>query len=210
MPSFRDASAAIATRFVVLSLTHSWLGREDTDLEQALLAELPGILNWSLDGLARVTERGRLTEPASAAETAEQMADLASPHLAFVRERCDLAAGRSIGIAQLFAAWRGWCSENGHEHPGTVQRFMRDLRAAAPSIDAARPRVDGERVRVALGIDLVRVGPRTIPLSSIKEGQNFLIDNNKEIRGPTRTADQCPHGLGWAHCAGCVIPAASR
>ena len=44
LPAFGDASGAIATRFVVLALTRSWLGRENHHLTDGLLDELPGIL----------------------------------------------------------------------------------------------------------------------------------------------------------------------
>ena len=47
----------------MLVTTRSWLGKEDRDLEPALQAELPGILNWALAGLERlvVTNGHRFT-----------------------------------------------------------------------------------------------------------------------------------------------------
>ena len=53
MPGLGDASTAVIGRIVLLPLTRSWLGKEDHGLEAALLAELPGVLNWSLAGLER-------------------------------------------------------------------------------------------------------------------------------------------------------------
>ena len=47
LPRLGDASTAVIGRIVLLPLSRSWLGKEDHDLEAALLAELPGILNWS-------------------------------------------------------------------------------------------------------------------------------------------------------------------
>ena len=46
-------------------MTELWLGREDVTLRDALQAELPGILNWALDGLSALVRQGRFTEPAS-------------------------------------------------------------------------------------------------------------------------------------------------
>ena len=54
LPRFGDASGAIATRFVTLVLSRSWLGRENTKLTDELREELPGILSWALDGLDRL------------------------------------------------------------------------------------------------------------------------------------------------------------
>ncbi|HET6918359.1 MAG TPA: phage/plasmid primase, P4 family [Jiangellaceae bacterium] len=70
LPNFGDMSGTIAHRMVILLMTHSWLGQENIRLTDELLTELPGILNWSLDGLARLTERGAFTEPASSVDAA--------------------------------------------------------------------------------------------------------------------------------------------
>src|SRR5690606_40106778 len=68
LPNFADASGAIARRFIVLTMRHSFLGRENIRLTRELLEELPGILNWALDGLARLEQQGGFTEPASRSE----------------------------------------------------------------------------------------------------------------------------------------------
>nr|WP_234375699.1 hypothetical protein [Streptomyces sp. CB01373] len=52
-PAFRDSSGAIASRLLILTMTISNLGREDTTLERDLAREMPGILNWALDGTRR-------------------------------------------------------------------------------------------------------------------------------------------------------------
>jgi putative DNA primase/helicase len=54
LPRFRDSSGAIANRLLILQMTNSFLGREDRTLDRRLSAELPGILNWSLEGLDRL------------------------------------------------------------------------------------------------------------------------------------------------------------
>lgn len=167
LPNFGDASGAIATRFVALTLTRSWLGQEDIGLERALAAELPGILNWALDGLDRLNEHRRFTEPRSSGEALVAMTDAASPMSAFVRERCDVAAGEQVPVAELFAAWRGWCLDNGRDHPGNQQTFGRNLRAVLPAVRLHRPRdlVTGHQVRTYDGIGLRRGETRLIPLS---------------------------------------------
>jgi putative DNA primase/helicase len=58
LPRFSDSSGALAGRFVILRMTESFYGKEDTGLTQRLLAELPGILNWAIEGWHRLRERG--------------------------------------------------------------------------------------------------------------------------------------------------------
>ena len=141
LPRFGDASGAIANRFVVLALTKSWLGREDRELEAALAAELPGILNWALDGLDRLAERDRFTEPVSSVDAITALADLVSPVAAFVRDRCVRGAHLNVGCEELYADWKRWADDNGHR-AGSTQTFGRDLRAVIPGLRVTRPRED--------------------------------------------------------------------
>ena len=50
LPRITDASGALASRFVLVTLRNSFLGREDLQLTEKLLTELPGILNAALGG----------------------------------------------------------------------------------------------------------------------------------------------------------------
>ena len=63
LPDFKDDTGVIATRFVILQTQVSFLGREDTDLEAKLCAELSGILNWALVGWQRLAERRKFAPP---------------------------------------------------------------------------------------------------------------------------------------------------
>ena len=155
LPKLGDASTAIIGRILLLLTTRSWLGKEDHDLEPALQAEMTGVLNWSLNGLARLTNNGgRFTRLPSADEAVIAMRDLASPVAAFVRERCRTDAAREITVEELYVAYRSWCEDNGHVK-ATKQNFGRDLRAAVPSVRVIRPREEGARSRVYSGIDLL-------------------------------------------------------
>lgn len=152
LPRFGDASGAVATRFVVLTLTRSFLGQENPDLTRELVGELPGILNWALDGLERLDRRGRFTEPDSSRDAVVALADLVSPVSAFVRDRC-VVGTYEVLVDDLYAAWRVWADDNGHR-AGSAQTFGRDLRAVVPGLAMVRPRVEGSRQRSYRGIGL--------------------------------------------------------
>ena len=66
-------------RMILVRMSESFFGREDSALTDRLLAELPGILLWSIEGWRRLRERGRFVQPDSATELLSDMADLASP-----------------------------------------------------------------------------------------------------------------------------------
>lgn len=141
LPSIKDASQALASRFVLLTLRESFYGREDVRLEDKLRAELPGILNWSLRGLKRLRERGHFRIPTSSVEVVRQLEDLSSPVGAFLREWCKLSPEASVNNKLLYGAWKAWCEARG-EKAGSSAVFGKDLRAAAPHI---RTRSSGEK-----------------------------------------------------------------
>ncbi|MCP4902100.1 MAG: DNA primase [bacterium] len=154
LPRLDDASGALVSRFVLLVLTESFLGREDTGLTDRLMGELPGVLNWAIDGWRRLRDRGRFVQPQSSADALQQLEDLASPISAFVRDRCVVAAGQSIEPATIYEQWRQWTTENGWKEPTTLSTFCRDLLAAYPHLKKTRTRNADERTTVYRGIGL--------------------------------------------------------
>jgi len=153
LPRFGDASGAIANRFVVLTMSTSWLGRENVSLTDDLMPELPGILNWSLDGLDRLSRSNRFTAPTSSEDAILALQDLVSPVAAFVRDRCAVNPVAAVPIDHLYAAWKVWADDNGHR-PGSVQTFGRDLRAVIPGLRVVQPRGGEERERHYRGVAL--------------------------------------------------------
>ncbi|MGW3487090.1 DNA primase family protein [Streptomyces sp. NPDC001054] len=154
LPHFGDSSGVIARRFIVLSMTVSWLGKEDTTLTDRLAAEMPGILNWALDGLARLQRAGRITAPASSREAITTMQDTASPTSAFIRERCTTGPTCTVPVDTLWTVWREWAEDNG-VRPGTKQMFGRNLLSVVPQLSRTRPRAaSGERIATYQGLSL--------------------------------------------------------
>lgn len=183
LPGFGDASGAIAHRFIVLVLTRSWLGKEDKELTGKLAGELPGIFNWSLDGLARLDERGRFTEPRSSEDAALALLDQASPVSAFVRDCCEVGPAFDVLVDDIYEAWKAWCEANGRDKPGPVQMLGKNLNAAAPGVRRHRPREDGTRPRMYKGIRLRDGWQRQL-------GDSWA--HNDADRGPSRTAPPEP------------------
>ena len=174
LPRFSDASTALAKRFVVLVLTRSFYQQEDPALLVKILPELPGILNWALDGLARLRAQGHFSEPASAREAIRELEDLASPMGAFLRDRCSVARDQHVAVDELWSAWKAWCEDQSQYH-GTKQTFGRDLRAAIAGLRMGRPRDDDDqRHRAYVGVG--------------------LRDNTAPDRGPRGPEDSEPEG----------------
>lgn len=158
LPTLPDAAAAIASRFFILRMIRSFYGQEDTELLDSLMPELPGIFNWTLAGLDRLTERGRFVEPASAAEAAELLSEKSSPITEFLSECCLLDPDATTTEDALWSAWEVWHVANKREYIGTRTKLRTDMFSAAPQVKRARPRTDspdGKRPWVYVGLRLL-------------------------------------------------------
>jgi putative DNA primase/helicase len=159
LPSFRDASAAIISRILLLVMPNSFLGREDRGLEDRLQHELPGILNWAITGLQRLRERGHFVQPESGQQLLAELSDLASPIKAFVRDCCKVDDAAEVFPQDLFDSWKAWCERHGRDHHGTKEVFARDLRACVPNLKMPNLRkAGGKRERWYVGIRLLFLG----------------------------------------------------
>jgi putative DNA primase/helicase len=136
-------------------MTQSFYGREDHDLTDRLLSELPGILGWAIEGWDRLRRRKHFSQPDSALELLGQLADLSSPIAAFIRDCCKVGPGYRVTTEEMFKEWQGWCHKNGRKEPGTVQSFGRDLSASIPTLRRVQGREGEERFRAYEGIGLV-------------------------------------------------------
>jgi putative DNA primase/helicase len=114
---FTDASDALASRMLMLELEKSFYGHEDTGLTDALLAELPSILDWAITGRQRLRARGHFVQPASGQDAIEELIDLASPVQGWSRERCktnDPEERYWLTPNDAYADFVKWAERNGH------------------------------------------------------------------------------------------------
>jgi putative DNA primase/helicase len=153
LPRLYDTSGALASRFVILEIRTSFLGREDTTLERKLLAELPGILRWAVDGYESLAEDGKFITPSTSEVAQQMMRALGSPMTVFLSDCCSQKLGDEVDIDALFQRYRDWCSINGIKDAGTKLWFGRNVHTLLPDVSVQqRVRPDGKRVRVYVGI----------------------------------------------------------
>ena len=154
LPRLYDTSGALASRFVILTLSRSFLGEEDTTLEAKLLAELPGIFRWALEGRADLHERGRFVQPLASEVAVAHLRAISNPLGVFLEECCEMGPGGQCDVGSLYTRYQSWCETNGRE-PANVQIFARDLHTVHPELKVVQARLpDGRRVRRYEGLRL--------------------------------------------------------
>lgn len=60
LPSWHDETGALALRQITFPFDRSYAGHEDNSFIPRLHAELPGIANWALEGLAMAVSQSAL------------------------------------------------------------------------------------------------------------------------------------------------------
>lgn len=153
LPRLSDSSAALRSRLLVIPFFNTYEGKEDFGLLDRLLTEVPGITNWSLEGLRLLREVGRFNSPAAGEKILRDFVYLSSPIQAFVDECCEVGSDKEVKRNDLQLAWHIWCDENGHM-PGSVADFGKKLRAAIPRVDDQQRRTGGRRDRWHVGVSL--------------------------------------------------------
>jgi putative DNA primase/helicase len=95
--------------------------RQDKYLEQKLMGEGPGILNWILEGTVRWCSERLKPPPVITSATDEYCGEM-DVIGNFIKERCIQGPGCSIRARELFKCYQDWCDEN-NEH-ACSERFL--------------------------------------------------------------------------------------
>jgi P4 family phage/plasmid primase-like protien len=142
LPSLAEGSGALVGRFIVIVFQQSFYGNEDIGLTGKLKTELPGVLNWAIEGYQRLMKRGHFVQPANAQGQIDTIEMLGSPVKAFIRDCCECGPGKTVAIDEIFLAWQTWSTKEGRRDGGTKEWFGRGLHAAVPGLRITRPIVE--------------------------------------------------------------------
>ena len=152
IPVITDRTYALARRLIVVKFNQRFEGdREDKRLEDKLTKELPGILNWCLEGLRRVVENDQIAESKQMEGDKQEFLRAINPVANFVDEACGLNKSFKVGKNSLYQGYVQYCSNSGLRPTSNI-KFYRQLLSDYPQIVEKRPE-GGERCFV--GIDLL-------------------------------------------------------
>ena len=100
--------------------------------------ELPGVLNWALEGLRRLRAGGwRFTQPAACTAALEEHRRESDPARTFLLDHYEAAAGAGPIVAEeLYLAYALWCDRNGHRNPLAHISFGKQIRRLFPGAES--------------------------------------------------------------------------
>lgn len=139
-PIIRDTSNSIWRRLKLIPFNRSFTDEDkDVDLLDKLKAELPGILNFALDGLHNLRLRGRFAESGAVTEAIEEYRKESNPVVQWLDERTQptYTPGTPLSTlanayyttsgGALFADYQAWALQNGRQ-PMNKTNFGRELK----------------------------------------------------------------------------------
>jgi len=154
-PNFGEHATALARRLKVIPFNRSFEDNPDTELSAKLIAELPGILNWALEGLASLREAGDFVQPAASLAAKKTILNSGDPIRSYVTDECELDPGFDVNKDELFRRYQLHCGVIGAKMPLAKPKFIAALMTAFNGVRPARPRTDdGGREQVMSGIRL--------------------------------------------------------
>ena len=131
MPNFINEENSMTNRMIGFDFQESFVGREDTTLKDKLAAEIPGILNWALDGARAIINGEKLIQ----SEAGKRMVvdiDISNDSVkCFMRDYVVFTGERShrVSINALWDHFKEFCT-GAQFRTGTKESFSKRFKSA--------------------------------------------------------------------------------
>lgn len=120
-PRIKDTTYAFWRRLKLIPFHRVFLPEErDIHLEDKLKAELPGILNFALDGLAELRKNGAFTESAAMTEAMAEYQAESNPVAQWKDECTQAATTPCTSPDTLYLSYTAWCIKVGRQAYNTT------------------------------------------------------------------------------------------
>jgi putative DNA primase/helicase len=154
-PRFADRSSGIWRRMVLMPFRFKVSeDRKDRKLVDRLKTELPGIFNWSIEGLRRLKQRGTFMQSTICNEALDVHRAESNPARTFLTEHYHAIDGAFTETGDVYMAYQYWARDHGHALLNGSQ-FGQEIKRAFPQ--AVRKRRGGKWGYE--GIGLQAMGP---------------------------------------------------
>ncbi len=126
LPRVADANSGLFRRVKVVKFPQLPAQERDSKVKTAIEDEGAGILNWALEGLARLQARGHFEVPECVEDATEQFRTNNDVPALFVADKCvSDELDTKEKASTLYSEYKLWCEENGHR-PQSSTRLADD------------------------------------------------------------------------------------
>lgn len=116
-PRITDHSSAFYNRLILIPCDRVFsYEQQNRNLPSQLLKELPGILNWCIEGLKRLNKRGKFEELEFMKYAVDELEEKNNPAYLFFKEHVIVLDGVEIEKGELYEKYKKWANDN-NEYP---------------------------------------------------------------------------------------------
>lgn len=153
-------------------------GKRDPHLLEKLLAEMPGILAWAVEGCLLQQQDGlgssqKINEATSAYR---DESDILGP---FLLECCVVTPNARASRPAMYAAFVKWMDDQGYKHPPSPQAFAETMRCRGFD-DSGTMRVAGKSKPVWRGVGLLDGSAAMTAMPAMGISNNFIATQPHE------------------------------
>ena len=187
VPEINEDTTAVFRRWLIVEFPTVFTDRDlpgpdkDPGLENDLLGELSGILNWALDGLDRLTAQGKFTNEGTTEEKRERWQTWGDSVDRFISECVDTEDTEGDGkyrTSDAYDRYKAWCEANG-ETPETQNVLTTALKKVDGVKYSSSFRFDGKQERGFKGLSFTSDTPT--PESGEDTGYNAQLPQGDAI-----------------------------
>lgn len=128
MPIFKDKSVGLEDRLVIMPFRRYFAPQErDTRILEKLTSELPGILNWAIEGAQMVLKDRNIPDYETTRETKREYKLETDPTFLWFSEYVEITPSEFLSTTDLYDAYQKWCEGNNHRAL-SAQKFSKRVR----------------------------------------------------------------------------------
>ena len=179
-PEVNERTRAFWRRWRMIRFEQDLTGREDRTLLPKLLAELPGILNWALQGVTILAREDGFTEDLGAEDRKAEWVRRSDTLAWFVSEGVEVDPSGWVPKDDFYESYADFCAAN-RAPTKSPEVVGRDLPRHRPGVRTEKRRLGGGegQVRGWRGIRIRWVAPAS-PVPPVPGGSTYSQGNDRE------------------------------
>ncbi len=115
-PVITQSDFGIWRRIVLIPFTQNFDKREEAGLKEKLLDELPGILNWAIEGLRKWQEEGLNNLPTAVIDATTKYKEDSDTVGQWLEQKITKTPTASIKSSDAYKSYKDWTEVNGYYH----------------------------------------------------------------------------------------------
>ncbi|MDQ4002923.1 MAG: phage/plasmid primase, P4 family [Actinomycetota bacterium] len=114
LPRVQSANDGLFRRVKLLKLAPIPAEERDPQIKETIKEEGAGILNWALEGLKRLRERGHFEIPEAIQDAVAHWREVNDTAAMFVEDVCETGPDEREQASELYSSYKYWCEDNGY------------------------------------------------------------------------------------------------